>query len=683
MAVSFKVSKKGTRFRLKPKPESPSSALDDNHKVDAPPQLPHIQPPSTRKRSVDDTEDDDDIAGILDAEVSFILNIFPDGYTIKNPSEGNIVHQNAIQNDPKLLFPYDRTSENLFAAIECGRLPAYFLDDIPFKFSNGAVVCEVRDYREQGVNGLSTVVTPCITKVSLKMSLNNVVKDMDQFSDSSWTYGDLLEAESRILKALKPILCLDPTPNLNRLCKEPTSLKLNLNIPDIRKKRDEVVTVSENQIQGKLDNVNVPEKRPKTSDSLSLIMPPVHGQKGNEDGKLSSMGNVNKRASSKSNHTSVYTNKKQRISSHMDDINAPESRWKNMPVKQEPVGGTQRHHHGQVVAISGVGFSFNVGKEIDKSVFDRFSKLQMLGARVGPNRKKKNMDGYKRSTSFSIPQLFDCLLNDDDNDNSLKDETCRMPLSMSLVGGSMNVCKTRVLKFVKAGYVSQECGLVPKLRTRLMLSQKTSCGTVAVHYGELDDSDDLAEESLLHTLPNTMLREGHHVEGDHVQGGQPNTSPGLLVKTEIHPILESEQQSSLYHQQHLQISSNPVPHLNSNIHHLGDYKGLPPQLQILHQQQQAQNQKKMMMMMMGMGQLTQEQAAAIMANRMILETKTHVTGGQSGNINGFPVMGRHGIGMNSMQRNPYMNQLHLQSLALPPPSIGMPHHPHTSGRMDL
>lgn len=75
--------------------------------------------------------------------------------------------------------------------------------------------------------------------------------------------------------------------------------------------------------------------------------------------------------------------------------------------------------------------------------------------RVGPNRKKKNMDGYKRSTSFSIPQLFDCLLNDDDNDNSLKDETCRMPLSMSLVGGSMNVCKTRVLKFVKAGYVSQ------------------------------------------------------------------------------------------------------------------------------------------------------------------------------------------------------------------------------------
>ncbi|CAI9267615.1 unnamed protein product [Lactuca saligna] len=672
MAVSFKVSKKGTRFRLKPKPESPSSALEDNHKVDAPPQLPHIHPPSTRKRSIDDTQDDDDVAGILDAEVSFILNIFPDGYTIKNPSEVNIVHQNAVQNDPKLLFPYDRTSENLFAAIECGRLPAYFLDHIPFKFSNGAVVCEVRDFCEQGVNGLSTVVSPCITKVSLKMSLNNVVKDMDQFSDSAWTYGDLLEAESRILKALKPTLCLDPTPNLNRLCKEPTSLNLNLNIPDIRKKRLRqiygVVTVSENQIQGKLDNVNVPENRPKTSDSLSSIMPPVHGKKGNEDGNLSSIGNVNQRARSKSNHTCVYSNQTQRISSHMDCIEAPESRWKNMPVKQDPVGGMQRHHHGQVAAISGVGSPSNVGKEIDRSVFDRFSKLQMLGVRVRRNRKKKNMDGYKRSRRFSIPQLFDCLLNDEDNDNSLKDETCKskMPLSMSLVGGSMNVCKTRILKFVKAGYVSQ------------------------VHYGELDDSDDLAEEQLLHTLPNTrtadlfaaefcsqMLREGHHVEVDHVQGGQPNTGRGHLVKTEIQPVLEAEQQSSLYHQHHLQRSSNPLPHSNSNIHHLGDYKGLPPQLQILHQQQQAQNQKKMMMMM-GMGQLTQAQAAAIMANRMVHESKTHVTGGQSGNITGFPVMGYHGIGMNPMQRNPYMNQLHL-----PPQSIGMPHHSHMSGRMDL
>ncbi|KAI3512485.1 hypothetical protein L1887_19801 [Cichorium endivia] len=84
-----------------------SSVLEDNDKVDASPQLPKIQPPTTRKRSIDDTED---------AEVSFILNIFPDGYSIRNPSEicfGN--DQNCL---PKYLRPYDRTSESLFAKKE-------------------------------------------------------------------------------------------------------------------------------------------------------------------------------------------------------------------------------------------------------------------------------------------------------------------------------------------------------------------------------------------------------------------------------------------------------------------------------------------------------------------------------------------------------------------------------------
>ena len=39
-------------------------------------------------------------------------------------------------------------------------------------------------------------------------------------------------------------------------------------------------------------------------------------------------------------------------------------------------------------------------------------------------------------------------LSSDANTENLKDESCKMPLSKSLVGGSMNVCKTRVLNFV-------------------------------------------------------------------------------------------------------------------------------------------------------------------------------------------------------------------------------------------
>ncbi|KAI3684137.1 hypothetical protein L6452_33356 [Arctium lappa] len=140
MGVSFKVSRKGARFRPTPKPESPS-VPEDNDQVDAP-QLPKIQPATTRKRAVDVTKDDGDVAENLDAEVSFILSIFPDGYSIGNPSESNVGHQNAVQDDPNFLLPYDRASESLFAAIECGRLPADFLDDIPCKYSNGAIVCE-------------------------------------------------------------------------------------------------------------------------------------------------------------------------------------------------------------------------------------------------------------------------------------------------------------------------------------------------------------------------------------------------------------------------------------------------------------------------------------------------------------------------------------------------------------
>lgn len=75
------------------------------------------------------------------------------------------------------------------------------------------------------------------------MSLENVVKDIPLISDNTWTYGDLMvwilwektipltlsfhfwlqEVEARILKALQPKICLDPTPNLDRLCEKPVS----------------------------------------------------------------------------------------------------------------------------------------------------------------------------------------------------------------------------------------------------------------------------------------------------------------------------------------------------------------------------------------------------------------------------------------------------------------------------
>ncbi|CAA3020270.1 Hypothetical predicted protein [Olea europaea subsp. europaea] len=108
---------------------------------------------------------------------------------------------------------------------------------------------------------------------------------------------------------------------------------------------------------------------------------------------------------------------------------------------------------------------------------------------------------------------------------------CKMPLSRSLVGGNMNVPKTRILNFVQTERILQGNGfqLVPKARTRMIMSEKPNDGSVAIHIGEIEDAEYLAAEDHLPTLPNThiadllaeqfcllMIREGYHPQ-DHVQ----------------------------------------------------------------------------------------------------------------------------------------------------------------------
>lgn len=54
---------------------------------------------------------------------------------------------------------------------------------------------QVRDYRNSGAEQGCTHTSdgsPIINKVRLKMSLENVVKDIPLLSDNSWTYGDLM-----------------------------------------------------------------------------------------------------------------------------------------------------------------------------------------------------------------------------------------------------------------------------------------------------------------------------------------------------------------------------------------------------------------------------------------------------------------------------------------------------------
>lgn len=64
-----------------------------------------------------------------------------------------------------------------------------------------------------------------------------------------------MEVESRILKAVQPKLCLDPTPRLDRLCERQVSTKLNLGLFGKRKRglrqMPEVTVTSNNRPHGK------------------------------------------------------------------------------------------------------------------------------------------------------------------------------------------------------------------------------------------------------------------------------------------------------------------------------------------------------------------------------------------------------------------------------------------------
>ncbi|KAJ9708301.1 hypothetical protein PVL29_000383 [Vitis rotundifolia] len=166
-----------------------------------------------------------------DLEVSFALNLFPDGFSVGKAAE-------LLSDVPKMLHPYDRASNELFSAIEHGYLPGDFFDDLPCKYVNGALLCEMED------STFRVEKSPIVQKALLKMTMENVIKDISSMSDDSWTYKDHLEVESRILKAMQPDLCLNPKPVQDIFSGESMTKKLNLEIPWNSKKR-KLIDISE------------------------------------------------------------------------------------------------------------------------------------------------------------------------------------------------------------------------------------------------------------------------------------------------------------------------------------------------------------------------------------------------------------------------------------------------------
>ncbi|KAD4585043.1 hypothetical protein E3N88_22644 [Mikania micrantha] len=782
MVVSFKIARSGSRYRPRPKLKPPSVEELDDVEVDTPAdQLSDIQFRNARKRSVDVIEDDCNVAEDLeDEEVSFILNIFPNGYTIVNPSKRNVGHQIDVQDYLKFLHPYDRRSESLITAIECGQLPVDFLDDLHCKYVNGTVLCEVRDFRnkssESAVNDSLTAAFPSITKVSLKMSLDNVVKDINRIADCTWEYGDLLlnlDIRGKRLKRLRQVSTpqnscsnlkdlrevtgqhdlvnmVDQNVGQRNLVvigpKSHASENSNLSVRDLRQvmsQPDFAYLADQNVgqsnmgttrstihapeqsntrvgdlrwITGKPDFVNLIDQNVGQSNMIargsknhaqvstfssvshqsshqigagnvlnmkdnanhinsSLITSSVYDKQGNHCQVLSPV-NLNKRG--RSAHVGLDGNQ------DMDYINASKYRLKNTQVKlpltiqqindmifsqynvkKEPVetekinkpepsrlhqrlplqftranfhkapwnnmspnlennamgkdfssgsGGLQfgavstsmslvgetqcltfivnkSMQQAQMTenwrsntlqktqAISELGSSssaafnmigpYTASSTVIRSMQDRFSKIKMLTARFKLNSRKNKIDEYKPVIIFPKEQLKHVLFGDHGIED-LNDETCKMPLSMSLMGGNINICKTRVLNFVQNELPIPENGFVaiPRFHTRLILSERQSDGTVAMHLGELDAVDYLAEDRLLPTLPNThmadllaeqfcflMIRDNYHMAGDHLKpkpismvrsaDGQPNTS-SVDFNRWLQQILESDPSESVY-----------------------------------------------------------------------------------------------------------------------------------------
>ncbi|GMJ08405.1 PHYTOCHROME-DEPENDENT LATE-FLOWERING [Hibiscus trionum] len=131
----------------------------------------------------------------------------------------------------------------------------------------------------------------------------------------------------------------------------------------------------------------------------------------------------------------------------------------------------------------------------DQTMLERFSKIETVTMRCQLNRKKNKVDEYHvRKTSSHSPQLISACLTSLSSNEDFKDDL--NPLSKSLIGGNLNTDKTRILNFVQGNLVS----LAPRVRTRMIMSEKPTDGTVAIFYGDIDDGEILSAEDNISLL---------------------------------------------------------------------------------------------------------------------------------------------------------------------------------------
>ncbi|XP_044346928.1 protein PHYTOCHROME-DEPENDENT LATE-FLOWERING isoform X2 [Triticum aestivum] len=212
MVVSFKLSRRGRRFYPPPPASAPAADAPDGSPKPPPWEAgPGLGGGNGVAAGLSAHGGDGADPADFGLEVSFALNLFPDGYSVGGLDKGMLVF---LVGDDLERMPYTRASRALLSDIEYGCLPKDILHGVPCKFQNGIVVCEVRDYRSFLSNGddSSEDDFPIMNRIALRLSTECVVNDLSLIADASWTYHEQLIAESTIINSLQPRLNLDPKP---------------------------------------------------------------------------------------------------------------------------------------------------------------------------------------------------------------------------------------------------------------------------------------------------------------------------------------------------------------------------------------------------------------------------------------------------------------------------------------
>mmetsp|Transcript_14487 Transcript_14487/g.49474 ORF Transcript_14487/g.49474 Transcript_14487/m.49474 type:complete len:873 (-) Transcript_14487:601-3219(-) len=143
----------------------------------------------------------------VNGHVSFVLNLYPGGFSLHSPTDNEMLAA------PRA---YDPSSKKFLQSLDRGMLPLDLLKDlqgnVDFKYEQGCIVVEVRDYRQPRQYDLR----PSTHRMILRPDASSLQQDLNQIWQihANLSMEDILILEKLLLVTTKPTLCLDPSPSV-------------------------------------------------------------------------------------------------------------------------------------------------------------------------------------------------------------------------------------------------------------------------------------------------------------------------------------------------------------------------------------------------------------------------------------------------------------------------------------